>query len=70
MSSLQTADPVRALELLRAGHPLRVGRSAGRTIYVQTGEGPADGDLMIGIVDSPELARLIVDTVNYLASAP
>lgn len=47
----------------------RVGRSLGRTIFVQTGDQPAkanveDGDVVIGMMDTPELAQLVVDAVN------
>lgn len=39
---------------------LRVGRKVGRTIY--------DGDKLIGVMDTTELARLVVDAVNGSAA--
>ena len=38
---------------------LRVGRKVGRTIY--------DGDTLIGVMDTPELAAMVVDAVNATA---
>lgn len=43
---------------------LRVGRKVGRTIYQQVGDEPSDRDLLIGLVDTPEWAALIVAAVN------
>lgn len=43
---------------------LRVGRKVGRTLYIQSGEEPSDDDQLIGMVDTPELAALIVAAVN------
>lgn len=42
-------DPTRA--------PWRVGRRVGRTIYQQLWAQPTDGDLLIGVMDTPELAQ-------------
>lgn len=42
----------------------RTGRSVGRTIYRQIGDDPAKGDELIGVMDTPELATLVVDAVN------
>jgi hypothetical protein len=41
--------------------PWRVGRKVGRTIYAQTGPEPSDDDVLIGVMDTPELAE---DAVN------
>lgn len=41
--------------------PWRVGRSLGRTLYV--------GDVVIGMVDSPELASVIAHAVNTWRAA-
>jgi hypothetical protein len=38
----------------------RVGRKVGRTIYRQVGEHPSDADLLIGVMDTPELAGEVV----------
>lgn len=38
----------------------RTGRSVGRTIYAVVGDGPSDEDILIGMVDSPELAQAAV----------
>jgi len=35
-------------------------------IYEQEGKWPAKGDRFIGIMDTPELAQLVVDAVNTL----
>ena len=43
---------------------LRAGRTVGRTLYRQLGSEPSDDDPIIGIVDTVELAALIVDAVN------
>lgn len=42
----------------------RTGRKVGRTVYLQTGPEPSDSDLLIGLMDTPELARTVVDAVN------
>lgn len=44
--------------------PWRVGRSIGRTIYLQTTDQPTKGDILIGIMDTPALAALVVAAVN------
>jgi hypothetical protein len=38
----------------------RVGRKVGRTIY-------NDDDILIGVMDTPELAQLVVDALNLFA---
>lgn len=45
----------------------RVGRKVGRTIYRQRGQEPSDGDQLLGLMDTPELAEFVVSTVNALA---
>lgn len=52
--------------LILQGNRLRTGRTLGRTIYVETGSGNPDHDLVIGIVDSPLIAEYIVEAVNRL----
>jgi len=42
----------------------RTGRRQPRNIYIQHGEEPTEYDQMIGNMDSPVLARLVVDAVN------
>ena len=42
----------------------RVGRKVGRTVYVQSGPEPSDDDRLIGLMDTPDLARLVVEAVN------
>lgn len=44
----------------------RVGRKVGRTVYVQLGEEPSDRDILIGLMDTPEIAALAVRGVNQL----
>lgn len=44
----------------------RIGRSIGRTLYIPNGDVPSKLDICIGMVDSPEFARLIVDAINGL----
>jgi hypothetical protein len=46
----------------------RVGRKVGRTVYVQLGEEPSDRDILIGLMDTPEIAELAVRGVNTLLS--
>jgi hypothetical protein len=48
---------------------LRVGRHVGRTIYVQQGDEPTDNDRLIGLMDTPELAALVVASVNNQQTA-
>jgi hypothetical protein len=43
---------------------LRVGRKVGRTLYIQIGEEPSDDDELCGIMDTPELAAIVVAAVN------
>jgi hypothetical protein len=42
----------------------RVGRKVGRTIYYQTGTEPSDDDELVGVMDTPQLAALVVQAVN------
>jgi hypothetical protein len=42
----------------------RQGRRVGRTVYLQAGPEPSDDDLLIGLMDTPALARRVVDAVN------
>jgi hypothetical protein len=42
----------------------RVGRKVGRTIYRQIAVEPSDNDELIGVMDTPELAALVVAAVN------
>ena len=42
----------------------RQGRKVGRTIYVQIGAEPSDHDILIGMMDSPELAQEAVSGHN------
>ena len=43
---------------------LRVGRKVGRTIYEQRGAEPDDRDVLVGVMDTRELAREVVNAVN------
>lgn len=43
---------------------LRTGRHLGRTLYLQTGHDADSQDVFIGIMDSAEVAELIVDQIN------
>jgi hypothetical protein len=36
----------------------------GRTIYLQAGDAPSDDDALIGVMDTPELAQIVVAAVN------
>ncbi len=42
----------------------RVGRKVGRTIYMQFGSEPSDGDPLIGVMDTRGLAATVIDAVN------
>jgi hypothetical protein len=42
----------------------RVGRKLGRTIYVQLYTLPSDDDYLIGVMDTPMLAKEAVDSHN------
>lgn len=44
--------------------PWRVGRKVKRTIYQQIGPDPSDDDVLIGMMDTPELASEVVRTRN------
>lgn len=48
----------------------RTGRKVGRTIYEQVGIEPSDDDRLIGIMDTPDLARRAVEAVNLNGSRP
>jgi hypothetical protein len=50
---------------LRQGLTTRQGRKVPRMLYLQRGAEPADDDPIIGLVDTPELAALIVAAVNH-----
>lgn len=43
---------------------IRQGRKVGRTLYRQLGSEPSDEDPLIGVVDTPAYAQLIVAAVN------
>lgn len=43
--------------------PIRLGTKLGRTLYARTGEGK-DSDVYLGTVDTPGLAREIMEAVN------
>lgn len=47
--------------------PWRVGRKVGRTIYEQQSDDPADGDRLIGLMDTRELAAEAVRAHNAMA---
>lgn len=47
--------------------PWRVGRKLGRTIFRQEGPNPSDADPLIGVMDTREDARRVVDAVNAVA---
>lgn len=49
---------------LRQSLTTRQGRKVPRMLYHQLGTQPADNDPIIGLVDTPELAALIVAAVN------
>lgn len=42
----------------------RTGRKVGRTIYRQLGNAPADGDEMVGVMDTRELAAYAAEAMN------
>jgi hypothetical protein len=46
----------------------RVGRHLSRTLYVQVRPEPSDADLFVGIMDSPEAARQVVDAMNLISA--
>lgn len=61
----QTAHPDKAFLLLKKGLEMRTGRKLGRTLYVKNwGSDDPDHDVCVGIVDSPAVAKYIVDAVN------
>jgi hypothetical protein len=44
--------------------PWRTGRRVGRNIYAQVGDDPSDDDVIIGQMDTAELAQGAVDSHN------
>lgn len=44
---------------------LRRGRKVGRTLYVQRDADPSDDDVLVGTVDSPELAAFLIEAVCW-----
>lgn len=46
--------------------PWRVGRKVGRTIYAQLGVEPSDDDVLIGTMDTADIAREAVNAHNSL----
>lgn len=44
--------------------PWRIGRSVGRTIYARLAGSNPDGDVLIGLMDSPEIAVNVVVSHN------
>jgi hypothetical protein len=61
-----------AVKFMLAGQHVRVtwrpGRKVGRTIYAQAGPEPSDGDVLIGVMDTPELAAEACDARNAAAA--
>lgn len=52
-----------------AAVPWRVGRKVGRTIYALLGDELSDADVLIGVMDTPELAKEAVDAHNLQLKA-
>jgi hypothetical protein len=52
-----------------AGVTWRAGRKVGRTIYAQLGSFASDDDLLIGVMDTPELAAEACAGRNAAAAA-
>ncbi len=52
------------MTLAERDYQWRVGRKVGRTIYRMLGEKPSDNDVLIGVMDTPELAQLAVAAYN------
>lgn len=52
---------------IRTSMTTRQGRKVPRMLYQQMGDEPADDDPIIGLVDTPEWAALIVRAVNAYA---
>ena len=50
----------KALETMR----WRVGRTLGRTIYAQVRTDPSKDDVLLGLMETRELAELVVDMHN------
>jgi hypothetical protein len=46
----------------------RIGAKLGRTVYIQTGVEPSVYDRLVGLMDSRDLAQLVVDAVNHFYS--
>jgi hypothetical protein len=49
------------------GERFRVGRSLGRTVYLEDPDHPGDGDELIGIMDTREWGQRVVDALNRQA---
>jgi hypothetical protein len=45
-------------------YPWRVGRKLGRTIYAQVGYEPSDDDELLGLMETNEIAEMVVALVN------
>lgn len=64
---VQTTYPVKVRRTeLSTRLPWRVGRKVGRTIYAQQGSEPSDRDVLIGCMDSREIAAAAVTGHNLL----
>ena len=48
----------------------RTGRKVGRTIYAMVGEQPSDDDILIGMMDSIEIADRLVHDHNAWVRTP
>jgi hypothetical protein len=69
-ASLSAAHQASAESSPRAPSPAvtehwRVGRKVGRTIYRQVGLEPSDDDVLIGVMDTPELAAKAVAALQH-----
>lgn len=47
----------------------RVGRKLGRTLYLQRGAKPTDGDIFLGLMETTGLAEAVAEAMNHYATA-
>ena len=57
-------------DLDRIEDTMRQGRKVGRTLYLMVGTEASDDDVLVGLVDTPELAQAIVEAYNARSYPP
>jgi hypothetical protein len=68
---MQVPDPAAIHAAIADGWVMRTGRKVGRTLYLHDpAERDRDRDLLVGLMDTPELAEAVADAWNEYWTHP